>query len=327
MSVKERGIDFENPHGSIIASEEFSGPIIASEWTAIEAVKGVRIRTWKYENVSEEIVDGALVEVMPGCRTPVQYVETDHTFDENIQQGKFLLFHITPDGLAVYKYDSSNEEISFSLQVHKGELMCLYALKENDNPGEIIECEQPGFSLAKLVTVPEGATKMGDLEIPDEFWKAIKMLDEEVEGELPVEILDMEEEMMDPVEKVKEITDKAIRDVRSLLQDAPDEFIKAISTIFPETPFQDFLDSYEDAQIIAEKIMHGRESIGRKELEEIVIRIIREQANINSVALEGLEESFEDGTLSDDFPSCKDFIDFVGLAIEENGGRVVEDRP
>jgi len=195
MTTKEHGIDFENPNGSIIANEECSGPIVASEWTVLEEIKGVRFKTWKYENVSDEIVDGALVEVMPGHRTPVQYVETDHVFDENIQHGKFLLFHITAEGLAVYKYDSSIEEISFSLQVHQGELMCLYVLKENDKPGEIVECEQPGFSLAKLITVPEGTTKMGNLEIPNEFWKAIKMLDEGVEDDLPVDILDMSEEL------------------------------------------------------------------------------------------------------------------------------------
>ena len=42
---------------------------------------------------------------------------------------------------------------------------------------------------------------MGDLEIPEEFWKAIKMLDEGIEDELPVEILDMEEEMSEGEEK------------------------------------------------------------------------------------------------------------------------------
>lgn len=195
MTTKEHGIDFESPNGSIIANEEFSGTIVASEWTVLEEVKGVRFKTWKYENVSDEIVDGALVEVMPGHRTPVQYVETDHVFDENIQQGKFLLFHITSDGLAVYKYDSSVEEVSFSLQVHQGELMCLYALKENDKPGEIIECEQPGFSLAKLLSVPEGASKMGKLDIPNEFWETIKLLDEGVEDGLPVDIFDVSEEI------------------------------------------------------------------------------------------------------------------------------------
>lgn len=311
MTNKENRIDFENPNGSIIVSEEFSGPIVASEWTVLEDVEGVRFKTWKYENVSDEIVDGALVEVMPGCRTPVQYVETDHVFDENIQQGKFLLFHITTDGMAVYKYDSSIEEISFSLQVHQGELMCLYVLKENDLPGEIIECEQPGFSLANLVTVPEGTTKMGELEIPDEFWKAIKMLDDGDEDDLPVDILDMEEEMLE-------------EERTSPLLFSTDEFIKEISSILPETPFEKFLDSYDEAQKIAKELMEGRESVDRNELEEKVIKIIRERANVDSVALEGLEKSLEEGTLTDDFPSCKDFIDFVISAIEEDYGKVTE---
>ena len=195
MTNQENKINFESPDGSVIASEEFSGPIVVSEWTTIEGVLGVRFKTWKYQDVSAEIVDGSLIEFMPGSMTEPQYVETDHVFDENIQQGKFLLFHITSDGLAVYKYDSSVKEVSFSLQVNQGELMCLYALKENDQPGEIIECEQPGFSLAKLVTVSEGAEIIGDLKIPPEFWQARKMLKEGIEDNLPVDILDMSEEI------------------------------------------------------------------------------------------------------------------------------------
>ena len=193
MSSKDR-IDFDNPTGNAIAHDEFSGEIVAGEWTALEGVKGVRFRIWKFKEVSDEIVDGALVEVTPGCRTPVQYVETDHVFNENIQSGKFLLFHLTNDGLSVYKYDSS-EDVSFSLQVHQGELMCLYVMKESEKPGEIIECEKPGFSLAKLVTVPVGTVQMGELTIPDKFWKAINMLDEGVEDDLAVDIFDLNEEI------------------------------------------------------------------------------------------------------------------------------------
>lgn len=195
MASSENRINFESPNGSEVANEDFSGKIVTSEWTKLTEVKGVRFKIWKYENVSDEIVDGALVEVTPGCRTPVQYVETDHIFDENIQQGKFLLFHINQDGLSVYKYDSSIEEVSFSLQVHKGEIMCLYVMKENDKPGEVIECEQPGFSLAHLITVPEGTAKIGTLDIPNEFWTAIKMLDNGSEESLPVDILDVGEEI------------------------------------------------------------------------------------------------------------------------------------
>ncbi len=191
MTTKEHGIDFEKPNGSEVASAEFSGKIVTSEWTTLPDVEGVRFKTWKYEDVSEEIVDGALVEVMPGHRTPVQYVETDHVFDENIQKGKFLLLHLTKEGFSIYKFDSAAEEVSFSLQVHQGEIMCLYALKENIEPGEIIECEQPGFSSAKLMTVEKGIKQIGDLIIPDEFWQTINMLDEGNEESLPVEAIDM----------------------------------------------------------------------------------------------------------------------------------------
>ena len=193
--IKEGRIDFEDPNGSELVTENYAGKIVTSEWRVIEGVKGIRYREWRYENVSAEIVDGSLFEVVPGCRTPVQYVETNHVFDENIQTGKFLLFLLKTDGMEVYKYDSSNEEVNFSLQVHQGEIMCLYALKENKEPGEIIECEQPGFSLANLVTVTEGTTRMGKLEIPEVFWKALKMLDEGTEEDLPLDVFDVSDEI------------------------------------------------------------------------------------------------------------------------------------
>ncbi|KKT35273.1 MAG: hypothetical protein UW35_C0015G0011 [Candidatus Collierbacteria bacterium GW2011_GWF2_44_15] len=193
--IKEGRIDFEDPNGSELVTENYAGKIVTSEWRVIEGVKGIRYREWRYENVSAEIVDGSLFEVVPGCRTPVQYVETNHVFDENIQTGKFLLFLLKADGLKVYKYDSSIEEVSFSLQVHQGEIMCFYALKENKEPGEMIECEQPGFSLANLVTVTEGTTRMGKLEIPEVFWKALKMLDEGTEEDLPLDVFDVSDEI------------------------------------------------------------------------------------------------------------------------------------
>ncbi|PIR99864.1 hypothetical protein COT86_01645 [Candidatus Collierbacteria bacterium CG10_big_fil_rev_8_21_14_0_10_43_36] len=50
MANQENKIDFASPNGSVIANEEFSGPIVASEWTTIEGVSGVRFKTWKYED-------------------------------------------------------------------------------------------------------------------------------------------------------------------------------------------------------------------------------------------------------------------------------------
>src|SRR3990167_3786485 len=183
-SKKEGGINFANPNGAEFGAGEYSGAIEASEWTELTEVKGVRFKTWKYEEVDSAMVDGALVEIQPGCRTPVQYVETDHVFEENIQYGKFLLIHLDSEGLSVYKYDSSIEDVSFALQVVRGEIMCLYVLKDSIRPGEVIECDQPGFSTAKLQTVEKGTEKIGNLNIPSEFWQLIAALDEGREDEL-----------------------------------------------------------------------------------------------------------------------------------------------
>ncbi len=62
MPEKDR-VDFSNPEGSVISTEVHTGPITAGEWETIDGVEGVRFRTWKFKEVSEEIVDGALVEI------------------------------------------------------------------------------------------------------------------------------------------------------------------------------------------------------------------------------------------------------------------------
>ena len=190
-SNEERRINFDDPDGSDLGTGKYSSRITAEEWIELAEIKGVRFRAWKYEVVDADTVDGALVEIQPGCRTPVQYVETDHVFEENIQYGKFLLIHLDSEGLSVYKYDSSIEDVSFALQVVRGEIMCLYVLKDSIRPGEVIECEQPGFSTAKLQTVEKGTEKIGNLNIPSEFWQLIAALDEGREDELPIEVLDL----------------------------------------------------------------------------------------------------------------------------------------
>jgi len=187
-------VNFSNPDGSRLDVGEYTGIIKAEEWTELSEVEGVRFRTWKYEEVDAEIVDGALIEINPGCRTPVQFVETDHIFEEIVQSGEFLLIHLGPEGLLVYGYDSS-EEISFTMQAVKGEIMCLYALKKNDKPGEVIEYERPGFSSAKLTSVEKETREIGGLIIPAEFWKLIEMLDSGLENDLPVDVFDLQEEI------------------------------------------------------------------------------------------------------------------------------------
>jgi hypothetical protein len=193
-NTTENKIDFDNPNGSEFSTGDYSGHIKTGEWIELSEVKGVRYRTWKYEEINSELVDGALVEIQPGCRTPVQYVETDHVFEENFQKGKFLVIKIDTEGdLVVYKYDSALGQLT--LEVEKGEIMCLYAIKENDEPGEVIECEQPGFSTANLVTVKDNTEKIGDLEIPNVFWQLIRSLDNGMENDLPINVVDLSEEM------------------------------------------------------------------------------------------------------------------------------------
>lgn len=197
MAETDNGrINFDNPSGSVISTGDFSGEIEAGDWKNIDGAEGLRYREWKYRNVSEEIVDGSLVEIMPGHRTPVQFVESDHVFEENFQSGKYLVLHVDSEGdFSVYKYDSEVEPASFSLNVNKGEFMCLYTLKENARPGEIVECEQPGFISAKLTTVDLSLSEINGVKIPQELKDTIKKLDQGEEEDLPVEVVDVNEMM------------------------------------------------------------------------------------------------------------------------------------
>lgn len=169
------GIDFSKPDGSQFSSGEHGGEIIASDWQAIEGASGVRFRTWKFTEIDDRIVDGALVEIQSGYHTPVQFVETAHTFEEIFQQGNFFILHLTPDGLSVYQYHADDNS-SFTLQVNQGEAMCLYTSSHGE-VGEVIECEQPGFSTAKLLTIPNGAESFQGLAIPPEFWQVLSLLE------------------------------------------------------------------------------------------------------------------------------------------------------
>lgn len=197
MTETNKGeVNFSDPTGEVFDAGNFSGEIEAGGWTQIEGVEGVRFRTWKFKEVNEEEVDGALVEIQPGRRTPVQFVESDHIFSENFQKGKFLIIYVDSEGdLSVYKYDSSIEEVSFALCAKQGEIMCLYACKDNQQPAEVIECETPGFKTASLRTVEFGSTEIGGRLIPPELWRVIKSLDSGQEDNLPVEVVDLGEEI------------------------------------------------------------------------------------------------------------------------------------
>jgi len=60
---REKLIDFDKPSGTNLGFGDFSGEIETSEWTPLTDVGGVRYRTWKYKEIDDSTVDGALVEV------------------------------------------------------------------------------------------------------------------------------------------------------------------------------------------------------------------------------------------------------------------------
>ena len=176
LPKKERAVDFSNPEKTKVSAKGHEADIEYDEWE--EVVPGVRCKTWKFKDVNAELKDGALIEIQPGVRTPVQYVETDEAvFNEVPQKGELIFVSVNPKGeLSAYRIKSSEDSSSYMMEVKKGWVMCWYACKDQ-SPCEVLEYEEPGFSQIKLPTVDTGVNKIGDTPIPDEFWKLIEQLE------------------------------------------------------------------------------------------------------------------------------------------------------
>ena len=124
----------------------------------------------------EEQMDGAEILIEPGYRTPVQYVGSEHIFNEIRQSGRLIFLTVDPDGnFSRYVLDEDNAG-SYMFVMEKGWTMCWIASKNQQKSAEVLEFEEPGFASAELVTVEYGATEINGQPIPSEFWHAIKVL-------------------------------------------------------------------------------------------------------------------------------------------------------
>lgn len=190
---QKRTIEYANQGKTRITAKGFTGEIkTAPEWTQL--TDKVRFRTWEFEGVSPDEKDGALIEISPGGRTPVQLVESKTTFFEVPQKGKLLFLFVDPEGnFSVYRFNSlRDKDNSFMFRVPKNCFMSCYALKENQEPCEVIEYEEPGFSKSKLTDVGLGTESVNGHIVPKELWEVIRQL-EGGEENLSVSILDLNE--------------------------------------------------------------------------------------------------------------------------------------
>ncbi|MCJ7804898.1 hypothetical protein MUP35_04175 [Patescibacteria group bacterium] len=190
---QKRTIEYANQEKTEMTAKGFTGEIKAApEWTQL--TDKVRFRIWEFEGVSPDEKDGALIEISPGGRTPVQLVESNTTFFEVPQKGKLLFLFVDPEGnFSVYRFNSlRDKDNSFMFRVPKNCFMSWYALKENQEPCEVIEYEEPGFNKSKLTDVGLGTESVNGHLVPKELWEVICQL-EGGEENLSVSILDLNE--------------------------------------------------------------------------------------------------------------------------------------
>lgn len=171
----ERTIDFTNESRTHVKAKGFVGEL--DYGPCEELTPDVRVKTWKFREVDDSLRDGALVEVKPGGRTPVQLVESDTTFYEVPLSGKLVFLSVDPEGkVSAYLFDSSRgKDASFMMEVTKGSIMCWVAPPQ-EKPAQFLEYEEPGFKVSKLTNIESGTSEVGGKQIPEILWQIIKQL-------------------------------------------------------------------------------------------------------------------------------------------------------
>ncbi|HVZ12100.1 MAG TPA: hypothetical protein VG965_03650 [Patescibacteria group bacterium] len=180
MSARtERMVDFYDASRQTIVLSEQIHDISYGIWA--EAARGVRFQPWTIDGVDEMERDGALIQIDPGHRTPLQYIESDTTMYEVPLKGKLLLLSVSPEGR--FSIDDFNSEISSSsymYELKKGSYLCWYASPDQTEPAEVLEYEEPGFKASKLLTVGPGINRgFGGHPIPGDLRTALEVLDEQ----------------------------------------------------------------------------------------------------------------------------------------------------
>jgi hypothetical protein len=159
---------------------------LTGEWETV--TEGVRCRTIAFKETPVNEVDGAFVEILPGYRTPIQLVRSDHVFTEAPFGGDLSLFHVDSSGnFKITKFDPNlmiDGEIA--IEVKKGDLMFWYCDVESLALGEVVEYEIPGFNSAELPTVDKHSAELKGTVIPDDFWKAADLINSHNYSELKI---------------------------------------------------------------------------------------------------------------------------------------------
>lgn len=189
--VRERNVDFTDASRARIKARGREGEI---EYFDKGVFPGVHFKDWKFKDIDASERDGALIEVDPGARTPVQLVEADKVFSDVPLNGRLTFLHMdAEDNIRIYRFDSSREQDkSFLLEISKGEIMCWFASPKQDKPAELMEYEEPGYSPSDFTNIEPGTSEVSGRKIPAHFWEVVRALQEEKFEDIALPIVDLD---------------------------------------------------------------------------------------------------------------------------------------
>lgn len=111
--IKERNIHIDLGGGEITA-RGYSGRMeFYGDPGNYPGYDGLSWKTWKFKETDASERDGALIELNPGRRTPVELVLADKVFSEVPLKGELVFLHINHEGkVFAYHFDSTREKDS-----------------------------------------------------------------------------------------------------------------------------------------------------------------------------------------------------------------------
>ena len=187
-------MDFSDPSRTRVKARGYEGQIEYFAPETFPGVTGVRFKDWRFKDIDKKIKDGALIEIDPGARTPVQLVEADKVISDVPLSGKLLFVHVDlEDNIRIYHFDSNGENASsYLFEFSKGEIVCWLASAEQSKPAEFMEYEEPGYTSADFTNIEPGTEVVSGRRIPAGFWETLGALEKgDLEGvTIPIVELD-----------------------------------------------------------------------------------------------------------------------------------------
>jgi hypothetical protein len=177
-AVNDRTVDFSNEERTRVRAKGYEGAIRYGE---SGSYPGVDFIAWEFEGIDGKKCDGAMLSVKE--ESPPQVVESETTFSEVPLNGDLIILTVNPKNeVAAYRFRGDNKkDRSYMFEVGKDWIMMLHNVAGKENPSEVLEYEEPGFSQSKLTNIEIGQEEINGRPIPKEYWQ---LLDQIKSGQL-----------------------------------------------------------------------------------------------------------------------------------------------